>query len=77
MKMQLKSNEFTVSIALEKDSVVDGVFNLKVDDNIAMIISLNPLTHAVEGEVLDAQGNRSLVVSLDDGHLIHNVRNAK
>lgn len=77
MKMQLKSDGFTVSLALEKDPVDDGVFQLKVDDKISMIISLNPLTHALQGEILDVNGNRSLIVSLDDGHLIHNVREKK
>jgi len=76
MKVTMKDKDLGLKaeITFEKDPVLKGVYNLKVDGNTAMVVELNPLHRCVTGELLDMHGNRRLLVSLDDGHIIHDVR---
>lgn len=74
MSHKIKVGDLSAVVKLEKDPLEEGTVNLKVDNKIVMVISADVAHNCVSGEVLDYNGNRSVLLSLDDGHVIHNVR---
>lgn len=70
----IKDGLISAKVKLEKDPVVDGVLNLKVGNSIVMVISADNAHNCISGEVLDIFGCRSVLLNLDNGHIIHNVR---
>jgi hypothetical protein len=74
MSHTIKNGNISAKVKLEKDPIVEGVLNLKVDGKVVLIIAADDVHNCVSAEVLDMFGGRSVLCNLDTGHIIHNVR---